>query len=151
VTGPYREPVGRAVIRTQLAATLTAPCQARKVVRRALARWGLESLAPDAELLASELVANAAEHASGHPIGLTIRQHRTKSGLRGVECEITDGSRALPQYRGVDRESERGRGLGIVAALATANGITLRPDDKTTWFTLTPQRVEPEPELEAGG
>jgi anti-sigma regulatory factor (Ser/Thr protein kinase) len=153
VTGQRRRPAGRAVIRTQLASALTAPGQARVAVRRALASWDLDALAPDAELLASELVANAAEHAGGRPINLTIRQHQTRSGLRGVECEVTDRSRSLPQPRAADQDSERGRGLAIVATLATSNGVTLRPNGKTTWFTLTSPRAGPEsePELEAGG
>ena len=56
-------------------ASLTAPRQARSAIRAALTGWGLPGLADDAELLTSELIANAAEHGTG-PIGLTVRtQH----------------------------------------------------------------------------
>jgi len=48
--------------------------------------------------------------------------------------------------------SERGRGLAIVAALATDSGYTTRPGGKTAWFTLaTPEPGHAgEPDLEAG-
>jgi hypothetical protein len=43
--------------------------QARSAVRRALERWGMADPSGDTELLASELVANAVEHANGTSIG----------------------------------------------------------------------------------
>jgi anti-sigma regulatory factor (Ser/Thr protein kinase) len=128
------------VLRTQLPASLTAPRQARAAIRQALHAWGLHALASDAELLGSELVANAAEHGAG-PIGLTIRQHVTPGG-RGIACEITDTSPNLPASRPCQAHAERGRGLAIVTALATTSGITTTPRGKTAWFTLTPAHPE---------
>lgn len=101
---------------------------------------------PDAELLASELVANAAEHGNGAPIGLTIREHPGRDGQRGVICQITDTAPGLPRLRQAQPDSERGRGLRIVAALATECGITTHAHGKTAWFTLT---ASPELELDA--
>ncbi len=103
-----------------------------------------------------ELVANAVEHAGGTLIGLNIREHAARGGQRGVACEITDSSPALPRLRPAQPGQERGRGLVIVAALATTSGVTTRPGGKTAWFTLTtpadPGRAgrRAEPELEAG-
>ncbi len=105
-----------------------------------------------------ELVANAAQHAPGTAIGLTIRQHTAPGGRPGIACEITDTSPLLPVRQPVRPDLEHGRGLTIVAALATTSGMTARPGGKTAWFTLTapaePARTirhaEPEPELEPG-
>jgi anti-sigma regulatory factor (Ser/Thr protein kinase) len=107
-----------------LRASPLAPRQARATVRRALTAWGLESIAADAELLASELVANAAEHADGAPIGLTIREHAGTDGHHGIVCQITDTGPGLPKPRQAQPDSERGRGLRIVAALATVSPPT---------------------------
>jgi anti-sigma regulatory factor (Ser/Thr protein kinase) len=154
MTSPRPRQPGLPVVRVELPATLTAPRQARAAVRDALAAWGLTSISSDAELIASELTANAAEHGDGQPIGLVIRPH-TAGGRRGVLCQVTDTSPARPQLSAARPDSERGRGLRIVQALATSSGITTSPAGKTAWFTLTPGTPGPalrhaEPELEAG-
>jgi len=144
-----------AVFHAELPGDLKSAGQAREAVRRALAAWGMEELTGDAELLASELVANAAEHADGKTIGFALRGHT--GGGCGVACEVSDTSPALPQARDVGSEAERGRGLSIVAALATASGVRAGSGGKTSWFTLAPtdlaQRIarpQPEPDAEAG-
>jgi hypothetical protein len=145
----------RVVIGTRLPASLTAPRRARAAVRRALAAWGLSSLSADAELLA-ELVANAAEHAAGQRIDLILRPHVTPGGQPGITCEVRDASRALPLARPATPGGERGRGLAIVTAIAAASGVTMHPDGKTAWFTLTtpagpaPGPRQADPEAEAG-
>ncbi len=127
-------------IHADLPATLRAPRQARQTVRRVLSSWGLGNLSGEAELLASELVANAAEHGDGAPIGLTIRQHAEPGGQRGILCEVTDSAPDLPSARPAEPDSERGRGLHVVAAIATSSGFSRSPHGKTAWFTLTTQR-----------
>jgi anti-sigma regulatory factor (Ser/Thr protein kinase) len=84
-----------AVLRAKLPADLSSARQARSAVRRALTAWGIDDPDGDAELLASELVANAAEHASGS-IGLALRRHAQPDGQRGITCEVTDASPSLP-------------------------------------------------------
>jgi anti-sigma regulatory factor (Ser/Thr protein kinase) len=97
-----------------------AAAQARSTVRRALAAWGMTGLSADAELLASELVANATEHASGTPVSLALhRRQVTVDHVAGIVCEVSDGSPLIPQPRAAGLNDERGRGLAIVAALAT--------------------------------
>jgi hypothetical protein len=64
-----------ATMRTELPADLTSARQARSAIRQALAAWGMGHLSGDAELLASELIANAAEHGDGKPISLALRRH----------------------------------------------------------------------------
>ncbi len=115
---------------------------------------GLSAIASDAALITSELVANSAEHAPGAPIGLTIRPHTEPSGRPGILCQVTDTSPNPPKRQPLRPGSERGRGLHIVAALATASGVTTSPNGKTTWFTLTNQHpehsIQPDLEPEAG-
>jgi anti-sigma regulatory factor (Ser/Thr protein kinase) len=124
-----------ATMRAELAADLTSARQARAAVRQALTTWGMTRLAGDAELLASELVANAAEHGDSNPIGLAL--HRHADGTRpGITCEVTDTASALPRSTEPGPDAERGRGLAIVEALARSSGVRTSRAGKTTWFTL---------------
>lgn len=129
-----------------LRASPLAPRQARAAVRHALTAWGMESISADAELLASELVANAAEHSQGTPIGLTICEHAGRDGRRGIVCRITDTAPGLPTRQPLRPDSERGRGLHIVAALAADYGVTTHAHGKTAWFALA---LSPELEFDA--
>lgn len=123
-------------IHATLPATLRAPRQARQAIRNVLRSWGLTNLTNDAELLASELVANAAEHANGNVIGMTIRQLAEPNGQRGILCQITDAEARLPESQPVQSDCERGRGLQVVRDLATTSGFAASPQGKTAWFTL---------------
>jgi anti-sigma regulatory factor (Ser/Thr protein kinase) len=114
--------------------------QARSAVRRALEAWGMADLSGDAELLASELVANAVEHAGGKAIGFALRCQADGAGQRAVVCEVSDNSNVLPKARDAGPEAERGHGLMIVAALASASGVRTSPGGKTAWFTLALSR-----------
>jgi len=125
-----------AAMRTELPAGLTSARQARSAVRQALAGWGMDHLSGDAELLASELVANAAEHADGTPIGLALRCRAEPGEQPGITCEVTDGSPAMPRRTEPGPDSERGRGLAIVNALARSSGVRASQAGKTSWFTL---------------
>jgi anti-sigma regulatory factor (Ser/Thr protein kinase) len=124
------------VSQTYLPADPASARQARVVIRDALLGWGLGALAGDAELLGSELVANASEHAGGSPVRLTIRPHTEPNGRRGILCRVTDLSPDPLEPRLPEPDSERGRGLQIVAALATSSGVTANRQGKTAWFTL---------------
>ena len=145
------------IVRAELPAGLASAPQARAVVRQALAAWGISDPDRDGELLASEVVANAAEHAGG-PIRLAVR--RDPDRPTGITCEVTDASPAVPRPREAGPGEERGRGLAIVSALAAYSGLRASEAGKTTWFTLalgdriqhTARRPEPEParDLEAG-
>jgi anti-sigma regulatory factor (Ser/Thr protein kinase) len=125
-----------ATMRTELPADLTSARQARTAVRQALAAWRMGQLTDDAELLASELVANAAEHGDGKPISLALRRHAEPGEQPGITCEVTDTSPAMPQRTAQGPASERGRGLAIVNALAQSSGIRASQAGKTSWFTL---------------
>jgi anti-sigma regulatory factor (Ser/Thr protein kinase) len=146
-----------ATLRTELPADLTSARHARSAIRQALADWGMDHLSGDAELLASELVANAAEHGDGRPISLALRRHGDPGGRPGITCEVTDTSPALPRRTDAGPGAERGRGLAIVAALAQSSGVRPSQGGKTTWFTLAltdrinraARQIEHEPEAGA--
>ncbi|HEY1324198.1 MAG TPA: ATP-binding protein [Streptosporangiaceae bacterium] len=123
-------------MRTELPADLTSARQARSAIRQALTGWGMDHLSSDAELLASELVANAAEHGDGTPISVALRRHAEPAEPPGITCEVTDGSPATPQRTEPDPDAERGRGLTIVNALARSSGVRASQAGKTSWFTL---------------
>jgi anti-sigma regulatory factor (Ser/Thr protein kinase) len=123
-------------MRAELPADLTSARHARAAIRQALAAWHMDHLAGDAELLASELVANAAEHGDGAPISLALRRHTEPGGQPGLTCEVTDTSPAMPRAADPGPDAERGRGLAIVAALAHSSGVRTTGAGKTTWFTL---------------
>jgi anti-sigma regulatory factor (Ser/Thr protein kinase) len=126
----------RDVMRAELPADPTSARQARTAIRRAVAAWQMDHLSGDAELLASELVANAAEHCDGKPIGLALRRQTEPGGRPGITCEVTDTSPAIPHRTDPDPDAEHGRGLAIVAALARSSGVRAAQGGKTSWFTL---------------
>ncbi|HKB29475.1 MAG TPA: ATP-binding SpoIIE family protein phosphatase, partial [Streptosporangiaceae bacterium] len=94
-----------------LHASPTTARTARRLVRRTLAGWDLSGCGDVAELLASELVTNAARYAS-RPIGLRLM--RTDVLL----CEVNDDDHHLPALRHVTDTDEAGRGLNLVSRLA---------------------------------
>jgi anti-sigma regulatory factor (Ser/Thr protein kinase) len=128
------DPVG--VFCAELATDPMSASQARATVRQALAAWGIDYPSSDAERLASELVANAAEHADGNPMSLALRRHAEPGGRSGITCEVTDTSPAMPRCTEFTPDAERGRGLAIVAALASNSGVPPETGGKTSWFTL---------------
>jgi anti-sigma regulatory factor (Ser/Thr protein kinase) len=154
-TAADRSEPAASTVRTDLPPGLTSARQARAAVRHALAAWGIDDPGGDAELLASELAANAAEHAGG-PVTLALHRHSGPGGRPGITCEITDTAPRQPRRQQAGADAERGRGLAIISALADDYGVRPGPGGKTTWFTLTlADRIQdaarqPEPELEAG-
>jgi anti-sigma regulatory factor (Ser/Thr protein kinase) len=124
------------VFRAELATDPMSARQARATVRQALAAWGIDDPSGDAELLASELVANAAEHGDGNPISLALRRHAEPGGRSSITCEVTDTSPGMPRRTESTPDAERGRGLAIVAALASNSGVRPETSGKTSWFTL---------------
>ncbi|KOV67737.1 serine/threonine protein phosphatase [Streptomyces sp. AS58] len=106
-----------------------APGKARRLVRRALARWELEDLTDSVELLVSEVVTNAVRYAS-RPI--TLRLLRTDV----LRCEVGDDVPQLPRLRQARATDEGGRGLYLVNRLARRWGATRLSTGKVVWFEL---------------
>ncbi|AWI30738.1 serine/threonine protein phosphatase [Streptomyces sp. ICN441] len=110
----------------------SAPGRARRLARRALARWGLEELSDSVELLVSEVVTNAVRYAE-RPV--TLRLLRTDV----LRCEVGDDSPQLPRQRRARDTDEGGRGLFLVNRLARRWGATRLSTGKVVWFELATQ------------
>ncbi|MFF5482419.1 SpoIIE family protein phosphatase [Streptomyces sp. NPDC012935] len=106
-----------------------APGRARRLARRALARWGMEELSDSVELLVSEVVTNAVRYAS-RPV--TLRLLRTDV----LRCEVGDDVPQLPRLRQARATDEGGRGLYLVNRLARRWGATRLSTGKVVWFEL---------------
>lgn len=103
--------------------------QSRRFVRRHVDD---PTLADQALLLVSELATNAMEHA-GTAFEVTV-----VTGAESVRIEVSDGSNMPPLVGHRPIDSERGRGLRIVEALAAGWGSGARPgtDGKVVWCEL---------------
>lgn len=109
---------------------------ARGFVGELLEQWGLGELVPTAQLLASELVANAVKHVTG-PCAVEVTQ---RDDL--VRIAVADLGRGMPDLKVLAPANENGRGLHIVSALSTAWGVD-RLDDggKLVWADLAPATI----------
>jgi anti-sigma regulatory factor (Ser/Thr protein kinase) len=110
-----------------------SPSRARHLIRDFTdARTADASLADDAMLLVSEVVANVVRHAG---TGMTITAEAAPHRLR---VEVEDESPVLPEPLPFDRADPResGRGLVIVERVARAWGIERRPSGKVVWFEV---------------
>ncbi len=112
-----------------------APGVARATLRAILRTYGLDELAPTAELLTSELVTNAHLHGAGGTYGLRIgaRPHgRLRVGVWDANPQIPPpfaGAQVQP-----DPAAEHGRGLLLVQACADRYGAyPLRNPGKYLW------------------
>lgn len=123
----------------RLAATPAAPRLARQRVRAACAGLGDQQRAV-AELLTSELVANAIRHPprdeSDEGLEIEVRIGRTEKAFR-VEVHDRD-ARPLPKVQPPTTPSEGGMGLYIVDELAAAWGSHPEPSGvgKVVWFEI---------------
>jgi anti-sigma regulatory factor (Ser/Thr protein kinase) len=100
--------------------------RARRWLSRELEEWGLEDFDYDASVVLSELVTNAVLHA------------RSEIELRLVyddvlRLEVCDASDTMPVPRGHASSTTTGRGLHLVAALASSWGYEPRGAGKCVW------------------
>lgn len=117
------------VVQEELGADPDAAARARSVVRQALELWGLADDEGIAELLASELVTNAIEHAAT-PVLVKITFDTV-----AVRVEIIDTGNEMPGL--VEIPEAGGYGLSLVDRLASRWGIEQVPDHgKNVWFEL---------------
>ncbi|MFG2722807.1 ATP-binding protein [Streptomyces sp. NPDC048416] len=108
-------PTDEPVYSQNLPRTPEAAHHARRLVRSVLRRWGLDDLEEEAELVAVELMSNAARHARFDSVRLTV----TRSGEHRVSVAVTDRSRVMPHLAAAGDDDEGGRGLAIVDALSS--------------------------------
>ena len=122
------QPISR---RTPLGGTPATAGAARRYVRDVLdANHVNEKVIGLVELLTSEVVTNALLHARGaDELQVEVRP-------AVVRVEVQDPSSLLPSPRRAGAEAVSGRGLKIVAALAQAWGVEMRPRGKRVWFEV---------------
>ncbi|OIK24615.1 ATP-binding protein [Streptomyces malaysiense] len=112
----------------------------RRLVRHALGAWHLDHLTDAAELIVSELVANASRHTPCHSIHLLVGRPSPARAHIGV---VDRAPSRLPVLSPGGADDESGRGLLLIDALADRWGYTLLgshplrgPWGKKTWAEL---------------
>ncbi|MFJ7296865.1 ATP-binding protein [Streptomyces collinus] len=120
----------------------------RRILRLHLGIWGLQHLVDGAQLCVSELVSNVITHVGpGTPATLSVSMKGTH-----LRIEVHDpDTRALPTLRDASTESEEGRGMALVDAVADRWGVLLHPDRKVTWCELATKLTSPHGHVEAPG
>ena len=109
----------------------TSVVAARAFVRSRLKRCQeLEVAVEDALLVATELVTNAVLHAR---TWIRLRLRVDKSTVR---IEVHDANPRLPAEPPPEPEATSGRGLAIVAAVATGWGAEHQGDGKVVWAEI---------------
>jgi len=110
----------------------SASAVARDLVDKACTRWRLGEVADVAALIATELVANAVQHA-GTPMVFAVTRRPTY-----LHLACRDRSHLLPRRQGGDESS--GRGLLIIESMAIAWGFSPTGDGKVVWATVRSRR-----------
>jgi anti-sigma regulatory factor (Ser/Thr protein kinase) len=142
-----------------LAALPNAVGTARRFVVAQLHKWGLDALADDVELVTSELVTNAvqevgldivpADYAELHDARPPVIVLRLRLTVRRLLCEVWDPSPHPPATAQAALLDEGGRGMSLIAALASRWGSYPSPSGEgkvvLAWWNLTrsPQMGRP--------
>nr|WP_329429041.1 ATP-binding protein [Streptosporangium sp. NBC_01495] len=107
---------------------------ARMLVRQTLIQWEITHFQEQADLLVTELTANAVRHARVGDASVKVLLTYAAGTLR---IEVRDRDRTtLPIWREPGSEEETGRGLLIVDACADRWGVRLAESGKTVWCEL---------------
>ena len=121
-----------------IAATCEAPAEARRWLDHIAPLRALGQVAFDVRLLVSELVANSVRHAGLGPTDLIAVSLDLSDSVLRVEVQDEGHGFTLPQ-RPEKRTSEGGRGLQILAAVASRWGLNgTKP--VTVWFEIDLER-----------
>jgi anti-sigma regulatory factor (Ser/Thr protein kinase) len=107
----------------------------RAFVRSVTRSWDVEG--EDAELVASELAANAILHAqTAYSVSINLNDDE-------LTIEVVDQNRQTPRLRWPGKRDVGGRGLHIVEAFSSLWGVQNLPHGKAVWAQLparTPSR-----------
>ncbi len=116
--------------------TASAVARARRSVVLDLQRHGLDpEIVSEAEIVVSELAANAIRHARPLPDGSIRVRWTVKAGV--VEIEVSDGGgTSTPRPAPLSVWAPSGRGLRIVRSLAHEWGVTDDRHGRTVWAAL---------------
>lgn len=116
----------------RLPAEPSSAAAARTFVRDMLRRSNHTSLEDAALLCVTELVANVSVHTDSSECMVTV-----KDSDEDVVIEVTDEALEVPAVEPLSDESEHGRGLRIVEALARDWGVLRHSDSgKSVWLQL---------------
>ncbi|MFF2653601.1 ATP-binding protein [Streptomyces sp. NPDC058045] len=123
-----------------IAADPALVARVRHDVCGALRAWGLDELADDMALMASELVGNAVRYAASGGVGVLLKVQGSF-----VLLEVTDADDQGPTVRQATAVDENGRGVFLVDALAETWGYRPKTGGgKVVWVRLSvPVRVRP--------
>ena len=128
------------VVTQELEPEMGAVADARRAVTSALRRWDLLSLAPDAELLVSELVTNALIHArTGIALTLAVADGTLEVGVADRSTDVVPPPRAGEDAGAAavaDWRLEGGRGLQLVELVSDEWGVAVMPEGKQVWFRI---------------
>lgn len=117
------------VVRHDVDVDGTAPFKARRFVAGSVRGCAGADRIDDVVLLTSELVTNALDHGAA-PVTLDIYCDEGS-----LSIEVHDAGNRQPEVDGLAcPTADRGRGLGVVAALADEWGVTRESTGKTVWF-----------------
>jgi len=131
---------------TRLLATPAAASAARRFIADTLEEWDAETAVDDAVLCGSELVTNAVLHAGG---SLVVRLSRPDDEiLLEVIDEVPPLGALRPRAVGDDNAGMTGRGLSVLASLATDWGVSRLElpgtgEGKVVWARLPVAAPEP--------
>jgi anti-sigma regulatory factor (Ser/Thr protein kinase) len=92
----------------------------------------MTDLVPDTQLVVSELVGNACQHAPGFDtVELELLNHDD-----AVEIRVNDGSALRPMLRAARYDEATGRGMRIVAAVSARWGVADHEGGKQVWAEI---------------
>lgn len=132
------EPVHQPTVSDMLLPVSGASRRARELAGDACTRWKVPHLCVPSGLVAAELVANAAAHAS------TMLDLRLTLGRRHLIIAVRDGSTTAPQLIALSPDTladpAASRGLVIVDSVAHRWGSIPTDGGKVVWATL---RIKP--------
>jgi hypothetical protein len=133
---PAQPPDGRPYYSLDLPPNPLAPRAARALALSALAQWDAQMLADDIELVVSELVTNSLGIADEVAFTITFAPDSSE-----VEISVWDDGAGLPTLTIPATDSEAGRGLPLVNAVAADWGCStgFGGIGKTTWAKLGPK------------
>jgi anti-sigma regulatory factor (Ser/Thr protein kinase) len=107
--------------------------EARRWVRETLARWKLSRLTDSAEQIASELIANAVNHAEAGSSVVVLLMYA--AGTLRLEVRDEDPLN-LPTVKSPSAYAVDGRGLFLVEELSQRWGTRVTDNGKTVWSEL---------------
>ncbi|HLL65267.1 MAG TPA: ATP-binding protein [Micromonosporaceae bacterium] len=116
---------------TQLLPVPQAAAEVRRIFTDGCQRWGVPELISRGQLVVTELISNAVEHA-----GTTI-DFKMSLRDRYLHLAVYDRNPAPPRRTSiVSEQAERGRGLLVVDAYAASWGSSPTLDGKVVWATM---------------